>query len=52
MDGKLRRKTALPNIILTLFNMSWRRRKIFLVDGIVQWRPTTLNLIVAVLKAP
>ena len=43
---------TLPNIILTLLNMQWRRTKIFLVDGIDRGRPTIHNLIVAVLKAP
>ena len=49
-DGKFRRKPELPNTIR--LNTSSRRKKIFQVDGIVIGRPTTPNVIVAVLKAP
>ena len=34
-DGKLRRKSAPQNIILTPLNTPYRRKKRFLVDGIV-----------------
>ena len=32
--------------------MSWRRKKIFLVDEIFRGRPATHNIIVAVSNAP
>ena len=41
----------MPNIILALLNISWRRKKIFLVDGIVRGKPSTPDVIVALLKA-
>ena len=47
---KVKRKSASQNIILTLLNRPWRRKKRFLVDGIVGWRVTTPNVILAVLR--
>ena len=48
--GKIRRKSALQNIILTLLNMPWRRKKRFLVDGTVRWWLPTPIVILAVLR--
>ena len=48
----MRRKPELPNSIMTPVNTSLRRKKIFLVVGIVRGRPTTPKVIVTVLKAP
>ena len=45
-------KPALPNIILTLLIMSWGKKNIFLVYGIVRGRPITPHVIVAVLNTP
>ena len=35
------------NIILTLFKPPWRRKKWFLVNGSVKWRPPIPNIILA-----
>ena len=47
---KLQKKPILPNIIVTLFKTSWSRKNRLLVDEIVRGRPTTPNVIVAMLK--
>ena len=49
-DGKFRRKPASHNIVLTLLNTTWRRNTRFLVDVIVRGRPTTPNVILAMLR--
>ena len=35
---------------IVLLNIPWRRKKKYLVDGIVRGRPTTSNVIIAVLR--
>ena len=49
-DGQFRKKSVPQNIFLTLLNMLCRRKKRFLVDGIVRGRLTTPNGILAVLR--
>ena len=49
-DGKFRRKSAQQNIILTLLNTPFRRKKRFLVDIIIRGRLTTPDGILAVLR--
>ena len=41
---------TIQNIILTIFIAPWRRKKWFLVDGIVKGRPLIPNITLALLK--
>ena len=50
-DKKLKRKSASQNIILIPLDVPCGRKKRFLVDGIVRGKPSTPDVIVALLKA-
>ena len=50
LGGIFRLRQTIQNIILTLFKAPWRRKKWFLVDGLVNGRPPIPNIILALLK--
>ena len=48
MEGR----PSIPNIILTLLKITWRRKRQFQVDGIGRERLEITNKILALLKVP
>ena len=50
MDEVFRSASVIPNMILAQLKASWRRQKLFLLDGRVRGRQATYNRTMAMLK--